>query len=45
MSMASLALHRVSVISTLLFGLALTTTWAVLLAYGLFRLGEWAIAG
>jgi hypothetical protein len=44
MSTASLALHRVSVISTLIFGLALTTTWAALLGYGLFRLGELAIA-
>jgi hypothetical protein len=45
MSTVSLALHRVSVISTLVFGLALTATWAVLLGYGLFRLGAWALGG
>ena len=41
---ASSALRRVSVIGTFVFGLALTTTWVVLLGYGLFRLGERAIA-
>ena len=41
---ASSVLRRVSLISTLVFSFALTATWAVLLGYGIFRLGEWAIA-
>jgi hypothetical protein len=36
--------HRVSLIGMIVFGFALTTTWVALLGYGLFRLGEWAIA-
>jgi hypothetical protein len=42
---ASSAFRRVSLIGTLVFGLALTTTWAALLGYGLFRLGALALAG
>jgi hypothetical protein len=45
MSAASSVLRRVSLIGTLVFGFALTTTWAALLGYGIFRLGEWALAG
>jgi hypothetical protein len=29
----------------LVFSFALTTIWAALLGYGVFRLGEWALAG
>ena len=39
------ALHRISLIGTLVFSFALTTTWAALLGYEIFRLGEWALAG
>jgi hypothetical protein len=41
----SSALHYVSLIGTVVFSFTLTTTWAALLGYGLFRLGEWALAG
>jgi len=42
---ASSALSYVSLIGTVVFSFTLTTTWAALLAYGLFRLGAWALAG
>jgi hypothetical protein len=42
---ASSALHYVSLIGTVVFSFTLTTTWAALLGYGLFRLGVWALAG
>jgi hypothetical protein len=45
MSEAALILRRVSLIGTLIFGLAITATWAALLGYGVFRLGAWALAG
>ena len=39
------ALRYLSLIGTVAFSFAITTTWAALLGYGLFRLGAWALAG
>jgi hypothetical protein len=44
-SFMSEALRYVSLIGTVVFSFTLTTTWAVLLGYGLFRLGAWVLAG
>jgi hypothetical protein len=38
------ALSKLPLITMLVFSLAITTTWAALLGYGLFRFGEWALA-
>jgi hypothetical protein len=38
------ALRYLSLTATVVFSFAITTTWAALLGYGLFRLGAWAFA-
>jgi hypothetical protein len=45
MSEASSTSRHLSLIGTVVFGFTLTTTWAALLGYGLFRLGAWVLAG
>jgi hypothetical protein len=45
MGEASSTLRYLSLIGTVAFSFAITTTWAALLGYGLFRLGAWALAG
>jgi hypothetical protein len=45
MSEALSKLRYIPLIGTLVFSFAITTAWAALLGYELFRLGEWALAG
>jgi hypothetical protein len=39
------ALSYVPLIGTVVFSFTITTTWAALLGYGLYRIGAWVLAG
>ena len=43
-AMSEAASRYLSLITTVVASFAITTTWAAVLGYGIFRLGAWALA-